>query len=182
MKILRLFIIVVLVGFVAACKGPGGTTVDDGMNDGSVAAGESSGATASGVGSGSLGTGDEFSDDMGMGDHSDQSDSRIVYFEFDKSEVTPAYADMLESHARHLVDNPSWSLRLEGHADEKGSREYNIGLGERRAQAVKRIMMLQGVGADQLATVSYGEERPASDGSDEESWSLNRRVELVSGM
>lgn len=182
MKLLKLFMIVVLVGFVAACKGSGGTTVDDGMNDGSMAAGDSTGATSSGVGSGSLGTGGEFSEDMGMGDHADQSDSRIVYFEFDKSEVAPAYAAMLQTHAQHLVDNPSWSLRLEGHADEKGSREYNIGLGERRAQAVKRIMMLQGVGADQLATVSYGEERSASHGSDEESWSLNRRVELVSGM
>jgi peptidoglycan-associated lipoprotein len=70
-------------------------------------------------------------------------------------------------------------LRLECHTDERGSREYNIGLGERRAQAVRRVLTLQGVGAAQLTTVSYGEERPAQTGSDEESWRLNRRVELV---
>jgi len=70
-------------------------------------------------------------------------------------------------------------VRLEGHTDERGSREYNIGLGERRAQAVRRALMLQGASANQLSTVSYGEERPAATGSDEESWRLNRRVELV---
>ena len=185
MKTSRLILIVLLAGFVAACTGSGGTTVDDGMNDGSTASGESGGATASGVDSATLGEGGEFSEDMGMdmgmGDHSAHLDNRIVYFEFDQSEVTAAYAEMLEVHAGHLVNNPSMRVRLEGHADETGSREYNIGLGERRAQAVKRIMMLQGVGADQLSTVSYGEERPAADGSDEQSWALNRRVELVPG-
>ena len=75
--------------------------------------------------------------------------------------------------------NASAQVRLEGHADERGSREYNIGLGERRAQAVRRVLMLQGATANQISTVSYGEERPAATGSDEESWRLNRRVELV---
>jgi peptidoglycan-associated lipoprotein len=86
---------------------------------------------------------------------------------------------MLTAHAQYLTTNPGASVRLEGHADETGSREYNIGLGERRAQAVRRILMLQGASASQLTTVSYGEERPAALGSDEESYSLNRRVELV---
>ena len=80
---------------------------------------------------------------------------------------------------RNLAANPNMQVRLEGHADERGSREYNIGLGERRAQAVRRVLQLQGAGAQQLTTVSYGEERPAASGSDEESWRLNRRVELV---
>ena len=70
-------------------------------------------------------------------------------------------------------------VRLEGHTDERGSREYNIGLGERRSQAVRRALMLQGVGATQISTVSYGEERPAATGSDEEAWGMNRRVEIV---
>jgi len=70
-------------------------------------------------------------------------------------------------------------VRLEGHTDERGSREYNIGLGERRAQAVRRALMLAGAQAGQITTVSYGEERPAASGSDEESWRLNRRVEIV---
>ena len=70
-------------------------------------------------------------------------------------------------------------MRLEGHTDERGSREYNIGLGERRAQAVRRALMLAGAQACQITTVSYGEERPAATGSDEEAWRLNRRVEIV---
>jgi peptidoglycan-associated lipoprotein len=86
---------------------------------------------------------------------------------------------MLAAHGRYLASDPNLRIRLEGHADERGSREYNIGLGENRAQAVRQILLLQGVSAAQLSTVSYGEERPAAFGSDEESYSLNRRVELV---
>jgi peptidoglycan-associated lipoprotein len=86
---------------------------------------------------------------------------------------------MLSAHARYLASDPNLSIRLEGHTDERGSREYNIGLGENRAQSVRQILLLQGVSAAQLSTVSYGEERPAAFGSDEESYGLNRRVELV---
>jgi peptidoglycan-associated lipoprotein len=86
---------------------------------------------------------------------------------------------MLAAHGRVLGENPNRQLRLEGHSDERGSREYNIGLGERRAQAVRSVLMLQGASANQLTTVSYGEERPLASGSDEQSWGQNRRVELV---
>lgn len=103
----------------------------------------------------------------------------VVYFEFDQSDILPEFNEMLAVHADFLTRNQGASVRLEGHADETGSREYNIGLGERRAQAVRRILMLRGAPASQLSTVSYGEERPAALGSDEESYSLNRRVELV---
>ena len=103
----------------------------------------------------------------------------IVYFEFDRSDIRSEFNEMLSAHAQFLTTRPGARVRLEGHADETGSREYNIGLGERRAQAVRRILMLQGASASQLTTVSYGEERPAALGSDEESYSLNRRVELV---
>jgi peptidoglycan-associated lipoprotein len=103
----------------------------------------------------------------------------VVYFEFDRSEIRSEFNDMLAAHGRYLANNPNASVRLEGHADERGSREYNIGLGERRAQAVRQILLLQGASASQLSTVSYGEERPAVFGSDEESYSLNRRVEIV---
>ena len=106
-------------------------------------------------------------------------DQLVVYFEFDRSDVPPQYNDMLAAHARYLASNPNARVRLEGHADERGSREYNIGLGERRAQAVRRILMLQGASAEQVSTVSYGEERPAALGSNEEAYSLNRRVEIV---
>src|SRR5215510_13624747 len=104
---------------------------------------------------------------------------RIVYFDFDKADIRADSQSVVAAHAAYLSKNPSQKVRLEGHADERGSREYNIGLGERRAQAVRRALLLQGVAELQLSTVSYGEERPAATGSDEESWRLNRRVEIV---
>ena len=103
----------------------------------------------------------------------------VVYFDYDEAEILPEFNALLQAHGRNLAANPNMQVRLEGHADERGSREYNIGLGERRSQAVRRVLMLQGAGQQQLTTVSYGEERPAASGSDDESWKLNRRVELV---
>jgi peptidoglycan-associated lipoprotein len=103
----------------------------------------------------------------------------IIYFDFDSDASRPEYSEMLVAHANYLEENPGAAVRLEGHADERGSREYNIGLGERRAQAVRRSLLLQGVGSAQVSTVSYGEERPAVTGDDEEAWAMNRRVEIV---
>jgi peptidoglycan-associated lipoprotein len=103
----------------------------------------------------------------------------VVYFDYDQAEIRPEFNELLQAHGQNLATNPNAQVRLEGHADERGSREYNIGLGERRAQAVRRALMLQGATANQLSTVSYGEERPAATGSDDEAWRLNRRVELV---
>jgi peptidoglycan-associated lipoprotein len=103
----------------------------------------------------------------------------IIYFDYDRAEIKPEFVPIVTAHAKYLNANAANKVRLEGHSDERGSREYNIGLGERRAQAVRRALMLQGVTEAQITTVSYGEERPAQTGSDEESWRLNRRVELV---
>lgn len=103
----------------------------------------------------------------------------IIYFDFDSSAIRAEYSQSLASHASNLVASSGATVRLEGHTDERGSREYNIGLGERRAQAVRRALMLQGVPGSQITTVSYGEERPAVTGSDEEAWAMNRRVEIV---
>jgi peptidoglycan-associated lipoprotein len=104
---------------------------------------------------------------------------KIIYFDFDKSEIKPEFADIVSSAARTLTNNPKVKLKLEGNTDQRGTREYNIGLGERRAQAVRRALMLQGVADTQLSTVSFGAERPAAEGDDESAWSKNRRVELV---
>jgi len=104
---------------------------------------------------------------------------RIVYFDFDSSAIRTDSQSVVAAHARYLAANPAQKVRLEGHADERGSREYNIGLGERRGQAVRRALMLSGVAEPQLSTVSYGEERPAAAGSDEQAYALNRRVEIV---
>ena len=104
---------------------------------------------------------------------------RVIYFEYDSSEVLPAYREVLEAHSSYLVQNPNITMSLEGHADERGSREYNLALGERRSQSTKRLMMLLGPASSQIRTTSYGEERPVADGHDEESWSQNRRVEII---
>ena len=86
---------------------------------------------------------------------------------------------MVAAHAKYLASHQGARVRLEGHTDERGSREYNIGLGERRAQAVRRALLLQGATDAQISTVSYGAERPAVAGHDEAAWAKNRRVEIV---
>lgn len=104
---------------------------------------------------------------------------RVIYFDYDSSDIRPDFIDVIAAHGRFLAGNATVRVRLEGHSDERGSREYNIGLAERRAQTVKRALALQGVQDSQVATVSYGEERPAAAGSDENAYSKNRRVEIV---
>jgi peptidoglycan-associated lipoprotein len=105
--------------------------------------------------------------------------SRLIYFDYDSSEIRPEFVSVIAAHAHALARNASVRVRLEGHTDERGSPEYNIGLGERRAQAVRRALMLQGVTDAQVATVSYGQERPAVSGHDEAAWAKNRRVEFI---
>jgi len=104
---------------------------------------------------------------------------KIIYFEYDSSDVKTEDRITVEAHASYLVENPDTIITLEGHADERGSREYNLALGERRAQTVKRQMTLIGASPDQIRMVSYGEERPAIDEHDDYSWSQNRRVEII---
>ena len=118
-------------------------------------------------------------DDQSQGPSGELLSKRIVYFEFDRADITADSQTVVNAHAVYLAKNPAQKVRLEGHADERGSREYNIGLGERRGQAVRRALALQGVAETQLTTVSYGEERPAAAGSDEQAYGLNRRVEIV---
>jgi peptidoglycan-associated lipoprotein len=105
----------------------------------------------------------------------------IIYFDYDRAEIKPEFVPVVTAHAKYLNGNTSRKVRLEGHADERGSREYNIGLGERRSQAVRRALLLQGVAESQITTVSYGEERPQAQGGDEAAYSRNRRSEMVYG-
>jgi peptidoglycan-associated lipoprotein len=100
------------------------------------------------------------------------------YFEFDKSDLNAEARDALVVHANDLKANPNRRVRLEGHADERGTREYNLALGERRSQAVERYLQVQGVSANQLEVISYGEEMPVDTGSTEAAYSKNRRVEM----
>lgn len=114
----------------------------------------------------------------GVGD-SDLLSTRVIYYDYNADDIRADFTDVVAAHAGYLVNNPGQRLRLEGHADERGSREYNLALGERRAQRVRQMLRVQGVDSGQVEIVSYGEEAPASDGHDESSWGLNRRVELV---
>jgi peptidoglycan-associated lipoprotein len=104
---------------------------------------------------------------------------RLIYFDFDSAEIRGEGTDVVAAHAKFLASHPDARVRLEGHTDERGSREYNIGLGERRAQSVRRALLLQGASMSQISTVSYGEERPAVPGHDEGAWAKDRRVEIV---
>ena len=136
-----------------------------------------SGANDSGAGAG-MNVYDDSSSGGGEPIEYESEMKMIIYFDFDQSDLKPEYADLLARHAGKLSNNSRTQVRLEGHADERGSREYNIGLGERRSQAVRRMLLIQGASANQISTVSFGEERPAAMGSDEDSWALNRRVEI----
>jgi peptidoglycan-associated lipoprotein len=104
---------------------------------------------------------------------------RSVYFEFDKYEVKPEYRTLVETHARWLKSNPQARLTIEGNADERGSREYNLALGQKRAEAVTKMMVLLGAKPEQIEAVSWGEEKPRSTGHDEKAWSENRRSDFA---
>ena len=104
---------------------------------------------------------------------------KVIYFEYNSDVISPDYRELITHHGKYLLQNPDMKARLEGHADERGSREYNIALGNRRGQAVRAMMIVQGMNANQLEVISYGEEKPVALSHDEEAWRLNRRVELV---
>ena len=172
MKSVLRILFAVTVFAIAACNK--GNTLPDAGSETVANAGDNSGASTESSGSGS-----SISVSPLEAERQRLLGTLVVYFDYDEAEIRQEFNALLQAHGQNLAMNASAQVRLEGHADERGSREYNIGLGERRAQAVRRVLMLQGAGQQQLTTVSYGEERPAATGSDDESWRLNRRVELV---
>ncbi len=103
----------------------------------------------------------------------------LFFFEFDRSDLRQEALDDLDSHAKYLASDRSAKVRLEGHGDERGTRAYNLALGERRANSVARYLVIQGVNRSQIESMSYGEERPLSLSRDDNGWSRNRRVELI---
>ena len=110
---------------------------------------------------------------------SDISMQRSIYFAFDESNVEATYLPIVERHAKYLVANPAVAVRLEGHADERGGPEYNLALGQRRAEAVARALRLLGVPGNRVEAVSFGEERPKARGHDEAAWAQNRRADFA---
>ncbi|HEX8741042.1 MAG TPA: peptidoglycan-associated lipoprotein Pal [Casimicrobiaceae bacterium] len=104
---------------------------------------------------------------------------RSVYFDFDSFVVKDEYKPLVEAHARYLQSHPTARMTIQGNTDERGSREYNIALGQKRADAVKRMMVLLGAGDSQIETVSFGKEKPKNPGHDEAAWAENRRDDIV---
>ena len=102
-----------------------------------------------------------------------------VHFAFDSSTIDDESRAIIEAHAAHLNANPALKVKLEGHCDERGTREYNLALGERRAKAVERLMRVMGVAANRMTTTTYGEEKPLDPEHNESAWRLNRRVEII---
>jgi peptidoglycan-associated lipoprotein len=158
---------------MAGCASTDGTTMDDGQ--------DAYGADGSGVDTYGDGSGADGLGGTPIGDDREAivMNERIIYFAFNSSDVDSASLELLTQHGRYLADNPGERVRLEGHADERGSREYNIGLGERRSVSVQSILLVEGATTEQMTTVSFGEERPAVLESHEAAWSQNRRVEIV---
>ncbi|MBL1258991.1 MAG: peptidoglycan-associated lipoprotein Pal [Thiotrichaceae bacterium] len=196
MNILReALILVVPVIFLVGCASAPIDSTDDALTDSASGLNGSSSTTTTGGDTGSTAadsngsaqiTGIQDGNSIGRSDLtlSDKSPSnllntRVIYFDFDRSKVRAQFADVIAAHATYLANNPGAQMKLEGHADERGSREYNIGLGERRGNSIARHLGLQGALRAQLDVVSYGEERPAVTGHDETSWELNRRVEII---
>jgi len=179
---MRKILTVVLMASVLALGACSGKKVKPVPSAGGQAiASTGTGAQTSGVASSGadLGSGSGTAGVGALGPSGALGSQRVIYFDFDSSDIRPEFVDVVAAHGRFLAGNASIRVRLEGNTDERGSREYNIGLGERRAQTVKRALALQGVKESQIATVSYGEERPAAAGSDEPAYSKNRRVEIV---
>jgi len=177
----RIFVLIAVLAvalWTGGCSSKGGTSTDGsgGVAVDDVTSGDGANASALPGSSG-------FGGAPGRGGPKAEPGSplaqRVIYFEYDQSTVKSEYLPVVEAHAGYLRDNPGVKLSLEGHADERGSREYNIALGDRRANAVGRLMLFQGVATGQVEVVSFGEEQPATMGHDEESWGLNRRVVLV---
>jgi peptidoglycan-associated lipoprotein len=190
-------LVTLVAAFVSACAstqeeisaGGDGAPVDQsqsgssGSFDGSSIDGSGAAATGLDGADGGDGTAIVDSGPMTAMELLEETDSelanRIIYFEYDSAKLSSESIAILETHGNFIAGNGEVTVRLEGHGDERGSREYNIALGDRRAQSVRRVLLFQGASSDQVETVSYGEEKPMELGHDEAAWSKNRRVELI---
>ena len=180
-KFLKFGLVIMAVFALGAC----GSSGDSSAPGGGGVAGNGSGAGAGSDGRGPRGPGGGVDDDVLSG-----ADGRIIteeealletvfYFDFDVAQFRSADRQRLAVHARDLAANPSKRVRLEGHADERGTREYNLALGERRANGVLNYLIVNGATRAQIEVVSYGEEQPAAQGTSESAYARNRRVEIA---
>lgn len=185
----RLALVLAAAAALLACEGTVGTVEETGTGtesrDGTASTSGTGTDSVSGTDTTVTGTGEtgtkapDSAPAHPLDDPATALGTRTIYFEFDSSDVPESERAAIEAHAGYLAEHSGALITLEGHADERGSREYNIALGERRANAVHRLMTLLGATSPQIRTISYGEERPAADGHDESAWQLNRRVEII---
>jgi peptidoglycan-associated lipoprotein len=171
MKLIHLLALVALSTSIAACTKP--TTTKPSTQ---TPAAQAEGASTTGVDQGTVPTGSLTPQQQAL---AQVKTKNIIYFDYDSAGIPQEYLPVVSANAAYLVKYPTARVRLEGNTDERGTREYNIGLGERRAQVVRNALLAQGVAAAQITTVSYGEERPAVEGHDEAAYAQNRRVEFV---
>ncbi|WP_455386042.1 peptidoglycan-associated lipoprotein Pal [Acidihalobacter prosperus] len=181
MRIYRVAIAAAFAALLAACA-PTAQTVQPttGAESGAAGAGSASGTNAqgqSGQASALQNQGGLTADQLN--NPNSPLSKRTIYFAFDSSEIGQQYLTIISAHAKYLAAHPNLHIKLEGNTDERGSRAYNMALGERRAQAVAKLLELQGVSAQQLSVISYGEDNPVCLQHDEACWSKNRRVNIV---
>lgn len=186
MKLNKAYLVLAIsAAFITACS----STDDAGLSDTMAGTDAStSGYSDSSMSGNQFGSGDGYNtgSDYGSGpnlgpefsDPNNPLSKQVIYFELDSSQIKAEFEPVVTAHAHYLSSHPSQRVILAGHADERGSSEYNIALGEQRAKSVERVMRAQGVGSGQMEVVSYGEEKPAVQGHDETAWEMNRRVEI----
>jgi peptidoglycan-associated lipoprotein len=192
MKVIKLLTVSLIVVGLSGCSSLGSSKKDsDAMLNGDVSiedrsadtsgleGGKAYGADVNGESERQVIVGEGDYQDGQFNDPANPLSTRIVYFDYDSSTVRPQDLPILEAHGAYLSAHPNVNIRVQGHTDDRGSREYNLALGERRALAIRQILMLQGASINQFQVTSYGEERLAVEGYDEAVWSKNRRVELT---
>jgi peptidoglycan-associated lipoprotein len=173
------YLLILLMAFMVAACDP---NVRPDESEGEAGSESGSGAQAGSIGGGDGSSGTALSvsyEKSAINDSGSVLAERVIYFDFDSSSVDGDYVELAKHHGKYLALNADVSIRLEGHTDERGTREYNVALADRRAQAVKKLLMFQGASSNQITIISYGEEKPAVSGHDDEAWRLNRRAELV---
>ncbi len=174
-NVFKLLAMLLLASTLAACAG---TSTDEAGG-----ASSESDSTAGASGSDTIESTAIDGDGIATGEAADASasllDQKIIYFDYDESLITDQGREIIQAHAEYLSTRRSLSVLLEGHADERGTREYNLALGDLRADAVNLELQKLGIDGSRITTISHGEEVPVADGHDEESWSLNRRVEII---
>ena len=172
----RNLIVVLVVAVALTACGKKNTRSDDVNQGGTQQAGNGTIASGTSMDAGTANPNSDTALDP-FEDPASPLSKRVIYFDYDSTEVKDI--DAVNAHAQYLADNPGAVVRLEGHADERGTREYNVALAEERGLAIKRLMAFQPLQTEQMSVVGFGEERPIAFGHDEKSWQLNRRVEII---